>query len=525
MNLAKPPEECTICLEDITCHSVLGIIKICRHYYHESCIIQWSNNSNSCPTCRKLFSQIDIKLVGSDHLIRSIKVQDKLLENDAINDIPAEYIIPANHPIPSVEVRHGVCSICSSSDYRTLLRNMISCQSCDASFHQSCLGMLNIQETVWFCPICDFSQARSDGDGGGSVGRARGRGGSGRGGRGHGGRGSSSGRGRGRGAASSSAVLRSIIQSVRSNRPSRFESQPTTTDTEDYDVQSDVEEEVDQFDMLDFPAEVETGQHAAPVMNGGVLARQELRQLETLSAEELKSWELFDRAKEGEDDVPERVEVMSSRRKRKRRQIVSGEPVVPVRDGNSRISNLINQIKQPPILPNNLLPSTRNAMLNAGTGPSVLPIGSPGLRVVGAANLVGSSGGSHGGSLGGSPRGSNGGSPRSSPSGSLRGSPVYSPVTSGDEEKPDLTFDQKNIIQKHIRDRLRPLYKGTGTDKIIRTEQDYITINKAASRKIYNHVKIMAGPGNADMVVRDEAIKVLVKKYVEGEINAYVNRV
>ena len=49
-------EECTICMEAFTdADQVTPLPCDRRHYFHTSCIQQWSAHNNSCPLCKKEF--------------------------------------------------------------------------------------------------------------------------------------------------------------------------------------------------------------------------------------------------------------------------------------------------------------------------------------------------------------------------------------------------------------------------------------------------------------------------------------
>ncbi|EGV64649.1 hypothetical protein PSN45_004988 [Yamadazyma tenuis] len=487
MSDPDPHEECTICLELLIPTSRLGVVRDCRHYYHDTCIVQWSNNSNSCPTCRNLFNDIDIKVSNSPHIIETVHVQDKLLANDAINDIPSEYIIPANQIIPSTNEelqpldtqRHGVCSICSSSDYRTsLTRNMVTCQACNSKFHQTCLSHSDY-DSGWYCPICDCRQEmvvspalyrRRQ-----PVSRRR---------------------------VSANGVIRHIINT--SSRRRQPIPEPTGFYDDDRDI-DDTETYTNNDDFMDTEDDLFDSQsvhYSPPVVNGGSIARREIRQLQSLTPEELKSWELFDQAKDG--NTPAVLDSMQNnntptRRRRKKRTLpetlpqTSGDthPERPLGPGSSRISSLMNQIKtsSPP----------HNSSFHTASREPVVEYSS---------------------SYSGSP---SGGSPSSS---------NFSPVTSGDEDSssvkaPVLSYDQKSRIQKFIRDRLRPLYKKNTNNevKLIRSEDDYIKINRSASRKIYGRITSMAQTDNQvmDSLFGDDErnLQTLVQDYINNEINEY----
>ncbi|KAK6464061.1 hypothetical protein DFJ63DRAFT_333655 [Scheffersomyces coipomensis] len=228
-------DECSICLESITKDDRVGVIPSCdcrisNQNYHHNCIVKWASNSNSCPQCRKRFYKINIyqKVVPiiTNHtittpstlkLIQSYTVKDKLLKNDAIDNIPAEFIIPSSmnqdhllslaanrisatstssttttttsnsstRPNSSTIVSdtsdpilNGVCVICSSSNYN-FRSSLVNCTHCMSNFHYSCInhninsshanrmggdgdgssnGVIDDYYFQWCCPICDSDQ-------------------------------------------------------------------------------------------------------------------------------------------------------------------------------------------------------------------------------------------------------------------------------------------------------------------------------------------------------------------------------
>lgn len=458
-------EECTICLESLD--SKFGIITTCRHFYHDKCIKTWSNNSNSCPTCRKLFYNIDISDTREGQVvIETLSVKDKLLPNDAINDIPREFVIPANsltpiEPPEPVETQ-GLCNICSSSDYRST-RNLINCSNCNCKFHQRCLGITNGIES-WNCPICDYFQE---------------------------------------------FILpvnprRRHIINVRRGRTSR--PGPATGVTGNVgDIVMEDEEPIrrpretrgliihNENNELDDEFLYNPPSTTNQVMNGGILRRKEHKQLQMLSTEEIKSWEMFEKARNNETINAEQPIDNNVRRKRKKRQ----EPIIPAEvtptAGPSRISNLMNQIKhsEHPTFTNGQPLDSDNFTFHSSNSSRQSPGQSPQST---------------------SPRSLSPQSPRS-PSSTL---PTSTPAGSGLE----LTLDQKSIIQVLIRNNLRPLYK----EKTIKSQEDYISINKSASRKIYAKVLKLSQTFKLSdiLTVDNKNLESMIKEYINNELNEYL---
>lgn len=511
-------KECTICLEELNDSSCFGYIQGCNHYYHSHCITQWSNNSNSCPTCRKLYYNIDI--LSNDKLIKTISIKNKLLPNDAINEIPREFVIPANESLPRLDPsndlssRSGFCSICSSSDYRTSIANtLFTCQSCNAKFHQRCLGVLNLNdidesESTWCCPFCDTTQEFIF--------------------------------------TPSMSLRRSLTSNRRranlSNRVTNLafgssdhhdvigsSSSSSVRDSNGLILHGDLDDPFmfdDELNPEDHSESIFNSNHSnnilpppsnSPIINGGVILRKELKQYQDLSPEEMKSWDLFDKAKNANSDLEfnssNNNDQQSTRRRRKKPVTNSDENscnLVPSESKSqepSRISSLMSQIKQSSLSSNVPLARLRANPIETNYSASNSPQGT-------------------------------------SPS-NYRSPSNYSPATSIDEETEperkipklelnshDLTFEQKSKVQRHVRDKLRPLYRPKFNNlKVIKSEDDYININKSASRKIYaeilslgqNSTKSFKEVIDEYFNSNDNKLKLIVDKLTQYEINDYTN--
>ncbi|KAK6454513.1 uncharacterized protein RJT20DRAFT_59038 [Scheffersomyces xylosifermentans] len=363
----EPPpdefDECTICLEPLLPSHQIGSIPSCcgtsnNKYYHDRCILQWAANSNSCPTCRKRFYSINIANKSTPHRVkRVVAIKDKLLPNDAINNIPRAYITPAtrsvsasphggtNSELEDDDIRHahsvtsnGVCTICSSSDYRSSIRNMIDCNFCGSNFHLNCLGISSGQANEllnWCCPICDNDQDLILPATAAATGR-----------RAQGSRfipsrtpvsrttplGRIGHMSTIRAASITDSVYRNPIGSLLSTNSASFaptvisnmSNEPTLTTirrrpgliihNENNELDDDFLYNNDNTD--DFGDRMESltnpiHESYSPVINGGVILRKELRAKQNLSPEEIQSWDLFEEARhegqEGEGSSSEQI--------------------------------------------------------------------------------------------------------------------------------------------------------------------------------------------------------------------------
>ncbi|CCE78534.1 Piso0_001160 [Millerozyma farinosa CBS 7064] len=497
--------ECSICLENTRADDLIGTIEGCLHFYHSDCIIQWSNQSNSCPTCRRKYYKVKVALLKrSDKVLKTINVQDKLPSNSAIDHIPAEFVIPASNNLNIIgntssyeegntdtnNSNNKVCTICSSSDYHaSAAGKLINCDFCTSAFHHTCLGMYSLEDLediTWCCPICDSTQELiSSAPGFGrrlprrfTTNRRR--------------------------KNNHKVPLRNIIGAL-SNEVDDSDNEINVTPgggssssrnkskrnglvifNENGELDDEFLYQDNNADMFSPRANKERN-----FINGGMIMRKELREKERLTVEELESWNLYNKAKkdvmdsqtQGYDDEA-RIEKnisssgnQGSRKKRKRQEIApcpssprvgssksleKDKKTYERRDGNgttSRIAGLIKSLKSPNSLKtDDASPLVNNDEVNTETPPLV----------------------------------------------SLQ----------QDNKKPEkkdksttkdiqLTFEQKTEIQKHIRTNLKPLYK-PGKDNVsdrscINSEDLYIKINKSVSKKLYGYIISIATTSDGEI--------------------------
>ncbi|KAK6203111.1 uncharacterized protein RJT21DRAFT_24826 [Scheffersomyces amazonensis] len=574
-------EECAICLETINHHDRIGIIdscdcKISNQNYHDKCILKWSSNSNSCPKCRKRFYKINIynKIHTSLRLIQSFNVKDKLLINDAINNIPAEFIINSNNfPDSSISgitsvsstmaprirsltssstmrstpepIMNGVCIICSSSNYN-FRSGLINCTSCNSNFHYSCLNQSrlnhshsitgggssssrsngsNIDGTItqigdilsrtnqvveteddyfqWCCPICDSDQEslvpyyrRTT--------RLLKRSGN-----------------------KSVTTKRITRKPRRSNNNINSTSNNNCTIIDDiYDYNDSMSEIDDDFNDIirdndtnfegvmfddEYNNDINDNTNSSsnsqdnyyynpPIINGGVLLRKELRAKQNLTKEEQQSWDLFEQVRNNDDDngqeiTPDKDDQSndSTDKKRKRRkrkvemdttttttnnnELTNNSSIIHQPQHPSRISNLLSQLKTTSSTIKQASSSRfpKPAYVYSSPPPNNQLQNSPIIPISESPSSI---------------------SPMSNSPMEINDSDTQyesdykvlsrQPIIS--KPKFELTLDQKLVIQKYIRNNLRPLYNPLQENSKIKNENHYITINKTISRKIYSHI-------------------------------------
>ncbi|RLV84164.1 Autophagy-related protein 36 [Meyerozyma sp. JA9] len=470
-------EECTICLEGILPHADLGVVSGCRHHYHEHCLLQWCSHSNSCPSCRQLFNAVFVVDQQTGSVKRRVVIQNKILFTDSIENIPSEYVNPPAPP-EDEDIPTGVCSLCSSSDVRASAAPMMKCNSCFAGFHLRCLGISNVRDTgmdpTWCCPMCDVSQ---------DV------------------------------VISQPSLLSHRSHRVRNWRPTsiapassvspprrRSSSEgpgPNFSPASERSGRLIIHNENGELDDSFLYADAPHTQSRPMSLNGGVLSRRETRQWQNLSPEEIQSWNMFHQARQGaEQEYPQPSTTSGPRRKRRRR-----------RDGNdtsiAAASTQTLENSRAPTLVRPSFSSIMNQVRNGSAHPQI-PHSSP-------------------------PRSANHSPPGNSPmdgTGNGDSDSQSDADTRTFHQKPALTFDQKTMIQKHIRNYLRPLYRPGDTHSRISNEEDYIRINKSVSRKVYSYVLSLSSPENGtihvtfinDYLHDQTSLKQTVDRFVEEEL-------
>lgn len=470
-------EECTICLEGILPHADLGVVSGCRHHYHEHCLLQWCSHSNSCPSCRQLFNAVFVVDQQTGSVKRRVVIQNKILFTDSIENIPLEYVNPPAPP-EDEDIPTGVCSLCSSSDVRALAAPMMKCNSCFAGFHLRCLGISNVRDTgmdpTWCCPMCDVSQ---------DV------------------------------VISQPSLLSHRLHRVRNWRPTsiapassvlaprrRSSSEGPGTNFSPASERSGrliIHNENGELDDSFLYTDAPHTQSRPMLLNGGVLSRRETRQWQNLSPEEIQSWNMFHQARQGaEQEYPQPSTTSGPRRKRRRR-----------RDGNdTSIAAASTQTLENSRAPTLVRPSFSSIMnqVRNGLAHPQIPHSSP-------------------------PRSANHSPPGNSPmdgTGNGDSDSQLDADTRTFHQKPALTFDQKTMIQKHIRNYLRPLYRPGDTHSRISNEEDYIRINRSVSRKVYSYVLSLSSPENGtihvtfinDYLHDQTSLKQTVDRFVEEEL-------
>lgn len=427
--------ECSICLELISEKDLPAATLCCPcKHYHEQCIIKWLSHSNTCPTCRQHYRSIKIHNGGT---VKSINVQDRILNNEAIDQIPMEFIITAGTRPGSTENEssvhsNGVCAICSSSDYRSSILNMMGCDFCGTHFHLSCLS-ISTDISLWYCPICDHVQN-----------------------------------------------FVSAIPVLNKSRPAatalRDSSERRSLSLKAARIRAGLVLTNDQDELDDDFLYEPKGESHSPVINGGVILRQEMKATQKLTREELYSWSIFEHARSKgsleqiQSDETGSSENAGTRKKRRRPQLVGMAPESPsFALSSSRISGLLQQMKSRENINHSILSKHEHKPNTTHKSSDCRSQKSSSSSTVDVQKST-----------------------------ALGDLPSSLPDQNSSPTRPQsqLTLEQKLVILRLVRSRLRPLYEFGNGNNLIASEEEFIALNKMFSRKIYSKML----DSNRDMI-------------------------
>ncbi|KAI5969416.1 hypothetical protein CANMA_001483 [Candida margitis] len=416
-----------------------------------------------------------------DFIIKPI--QDKLLPNPAINQIPSQFIVNSDDHRNDTEdlgpysLDSGFCCLCTRTRRNAPL---LPCQQCASSFHLSCLGISDVATDDyfnWYCPMCDYNQETI-------------------------------------------LPMRPIRRALFSGITRR-----QTPSSRQLVIRNDNDEIDDSFLYDDEPMPVFSNlqscqddvPRASNVINGGVILRREQKLKSRLSEEEVNSWDMFEQARnQSGDDVD--IDVFSStttqdRSRRRRRRKRAAEPILsppspqslqlqsaidPLPNSvmqESRISSLIDQLRHTKKQHGTAEQSSSSSSSSSSATATATAIH----LALASSNIVPSSS-------------------ASDSAASMGNSPIESMSYSSDDNEHtqprELTLEEKFVIQKIVRSKLKPRYKpGSQEAGCISNEEEFIAINKRISRNIYAH--IVNAADEMDEFFKNEAkLKQVINEYI-----------
>ncbi|XP_026058884.1 PHD and RING finger domain-containing protein 1 isoform X1 [Carassius auratus] len=130
-------EKCPVCLNSFH-EQPVATPESCQHYFCLDCILEWSNNANSCPVDRIVFNNILLRKCYGGKVQKTIAVKKPVRPGEEQED---------------VDLDQTSCEVCGGRDREDRL---LLCDGCDAGYHMECLtpplDAVPVEE--WFCPEC-----------------------------------------------------------------------------------------------------------------------------------------------------------------------------------------------------------------------------------------------------------------------------------------------------------------------------------------------------------------------------------
>ncbi|XP_016114965.1 PHD and RING finger domain-containing protein 1-like [Sinocyclocheilus grahami] len=130
-------EKCPICLNSFH-EQPVATPESCEHYFCLDCILEWSNNANSCPVDRIVFNDILLRKCYGGKVKKTIPVKKPVKPTEELVD---------------VDLDQTSCEVCGGQDREDRL---LLCDGCDDGYHMECLtpplDAVPVEE--WFCPVC-----------------------------------------------------------------------------------------------------------------------------------------------------------------------------------------------------------------------------------------------------------------------------------------------------------------------------------------------------------------------------------
>jgi PHD and RING finger domain-containing protein 1 len=114
----------------------IGTPDACDHIFCAKCIEEWSNNNNTCPLDRLVFTFILVRHSAEGEIIRIISVGP-----------PRRQYLLDGYIFRPVEF----CAECCEIGWED---RMITCPGCDLTYHLKCMNLNTKPLGEWICPMC-----------------------------------------------------------------------------------------------------------------------------------------------------------------------------------------------------------------------------------------------------------------------------------------------------------------------------------------------------------------------------------
>lgn len=149
MHLSEFTDEmCIICLARLSEPSALKATEVqasemawipCGHVLHDTCLQEWCQVSNTCPTCRAAFESVHVLDSSTGNLLREYPVAPRTQPIDSGDD---------GFLHSDSGARCIVCGLTGEQD------NMALCLECADPYHLHCLSLSARERDTFVCPTC-----------------------------------------------------------------------------------------------------------------------------------------------------------------------------------------------------------------------------------------------------------------------------------------------------------------------------------------------------------------------------------
>ncbi|KAJ4858958.1 ring finger domain-containing protein [Trichoderma breve] len=125
--------------------NIVAALDGCDHIIHDACIRSWAQKTNTCPICRKPFHSVRVYNGQDGIAISTYEVEDK----KQVAEFDVQQWLGENPD--EEEEESNPCPICNSAEREDIL---LLCDGCDAAYHTHCIGLDYIPEGDWYCMEC-----------------------------------------------------------------------------------------------------------------------------------------------------------------------------------------------------------------------------------------------------------------------------------------------------------------------------------------------------------------------------------